>query len=85
MNNEPKEPLEKPRRHFLRRTLLTLASLVTLVLVFYTEEDWRGWRAWQRYERECAAKGVKLDLAALIPAPGPRGRAPPGDRPCLWL
>src|SRR5262249_33719876 len=23
--------------------------------------------------------------AALVPAPAARGRAPPGDRPCLWL
>lgn len=42
-----------------------------VVALFYTEEDLRGRWAWERHLRELAAKGVSLDITALIPPPVP--------------
>ena len=61
-------------RRIPRRGVVALAAIVgvpLLVGLFYLEEDWRGERAWNQYERQQAARGERLDPAALVPPPVP--------------
>jgi hypothetical protein len=58
------------RRSGTRALVVTLAIGLICALIFpatYWEEDLRGRWDWQKYEREARTRGVKLDLAELIP------------------
>jgi hypothetical protein len=57
--------------HHVRLLIFGVACVATLVALAYAEENWRGWHDWQAYRRMLAAKGEKLDLAALAPPPVP--------------
>ena len=46
-------------------------ALATLVALAYAVENWRGERAWRQVQRELAAQGQPLDLAAIVPPPVP--------------
>jgi hypothetical protein len=55
----------------LKRVLLWffagLGALVFLLLAVYAVEDWRGRRAWAEFKREWEAKGVRFDVASVVP------------------
>ncbi|MEN9676008.1 MAG: hypothetical protein RIS76_1904 [Verrucomicrobiota bacterium] len=53
----------------LRRIVLGVAWVAALIALAYGVENWRGRRAWNQYRTQLEARGVQLDLAALIPAP----------------
>jgi len=44
---------------------------ISVVVLFYSEEYLRGRWAWERHLRDLAAKGINLDIKALIPPPVP--------------
>ena len=74
--SEPIEPHHSAKaacaRGFsLRRVLITLAWIASLIALFYAVENWRGQRAWENCQKEMAAKGEPLKLAAYIPPPVP--------------
>jgi hypothetical protein len=55
----------------LKRLLGVLLVWTGAVALFYSEESLRGRWAWERHLRGLAAKGVSLDIKALIPPPVP--------------
>lgn len=46
-------------------------ALATFIALAYAVENWRGERAWRQVQRELAAQGQPMDLAALVPPPVP--------------
>ncbi len=58
-------------RKFWQRVTFGLVCLATVVAAVYPIENLRGRRAWERYRAEAAARGVKLDVRELAPAPVP--------------
>ena len=74
--NEPSIPPRPSRRRVgavTRRLLFVAAVLATAVALVWTEENWRAGRAWAACQREAAARGERLDLAAAYD-PLPPGR-----------
>lgn len=55
------------RALFSRKMGLAVIVLFTLIALFYAVENYRGARAWAAYQKETAARGVKLDMAAFVP------------------
>ncbi|EEF59610.1 hypothetical protein [Pedosphaera parvula] len=68
---ESPAPKKSLRRRVLRYGIIGLLWIVTLVALLVVEENWRAKRAWESYKAELEAKGEKLGIGGLIPAPVP--------------
>jgi hypothetical protein len=60
-----------PKKSLLRYGIIGLLWLVTFVALVVVEENWRAKRAWESYKAQLEAKGEKLGMSGLIPAPVP--------------
>lgn len=67
-------PLRPWFTRLLQHKLLVLAGLITLVGLFYAVENWRGRRAWNNFRHDWESRGVKFDIASVIPPPLPNDK-----------